>query len=153
LPRPERRSPRLAAFDYAETGAYLVTVCTADRACLLGAVENDAMVLSTTGRVARDRWVELSRLFTGVALDAFVVMPNHVHGIVWLFRAGQAPPLPVLVGSFKSGVSRRVGRRIWQRSFHDRVLRNEEELKVFRQYILDNPVKWAVDSENPVRRG
>jgi putative transposase len=85
-------------------------------------------------------------------LDAFVVMPNHVHGILWLARAGHAPPLHRVIGSFKAAVSRRARIRVWQRSFHDRVIRNETELRMFRQYIVDNPIKWAVDRENPRSR-
>jgi putative transposase len=62
---------------------------------------------------------------------------------------GATPPLPGVVGAFKSGASRRIGRPIWQRSFHDRVIRDEAELEALRRYIRDNPVKWAVDRENP----
>ena len=61
------------------------------------------------------------------------------------------PPLPLVVGSFKSAVSRRSRRALWQRSFYDRVIRNDTELQSIRQYIVDNPLKWAVDRENPTR--
>jgi putative transposase len=85
----------------------------------------------------------------GTEIDAFVVMPNHLHGIVVLARAGHAPPLQVVVGSFKSAVSRIVAEPIWQRSFHDRVIRDEDELEAFRQYIADNALRWAFGRENP----
>jgi REP element-mobilizing transposase RayT len=90
--------------------------------------------------------------FPAVGLDAFVVMPNHVHGIVWLPGAGHAPPLPVVIGSFKSAVSRLAGEPLWQRSFYDRVIRSDSELRALRQYVTDNPVRWALGRENPACR-
>jgi putative transposase len=85
-----------------------------------------------------------------VELDAFVVMPNHVHGIVWLPEATVFPPLHLIIGSFKSAASRAAGRPIWQR-FHDRVIRDDQELAALRRYIAENPLRWAVDQENPAR--
>jgi putative transposase len=76
-------------------------------------------------------------------------MPNHIHGIVLFFRAGHARPLPVVIGSFKSAVTRMAGRPIWQRGYYDRVIRDDAELEALRQYIADNPVKCATDHENP----
>jgi putative transposase len=90
--------------------------------------------------------------FPAVGLDAFVVMPNHVHGIVWLPGAGHAPPLPVVIGSFKSAVSRLEGGPLWQRSFYDRVIRSDIELRALRQYVTDNLLRWALDRENPACR-
>jgi REP element-mobilizing transposase RayT len=85
-----------------------------------------------------------------VRLDRFVVMPNHVHAIVWLdSRAGQAPPLHRLVGGFKAAASRAAGRPLWQRSFHDRVIRDDAELEALRRYVAENPLRWALDRENP----
>ena len=85
-----------------------------------------------------------------MGLDAFVVMPNHVHGIVWLPGAGHAP-LPVVIGSFKSAVSRLAGGPLWQR-FYDRVIRSDSGLRALRQYVTDNPLRWALDRENPACR-
>jgi putative transposase len=78
-------------------------------------------------------------------------MPNHVHGIVWL-PGGHAPPLPVVIGSFKSAVSRLEGGPLWQRSFYDRMIRSDIELRALRQYVTDNPLRWALDRENPACR-
>ena len=128
-------------------------MCTAKRTCLFGEVVDDSVRLSDAGLACRRSWVAVPTHWTGVDLDAFIVMPNHLHGVVVLSRAGQAPPLPIVVGSFKSEVSRRIGRPIWQRSYYDRVIRDEDELRAIRQYIEDNPLKWAVDRDNPeVRR-
>jgi putative transposase len=151
MPGPERKSPRLPGYDYATAGAYFVTVCTRDRACLFGTVLNDKMRPNEAGRVVVERWSAIPEHFSAIKLDAFVVMPNHLHGILWLSRAGHAPPLPLVVGSFKSATSRAVGQPVWQRSFYDRVIRNDSELSALRQYVADNPLKWAVDRQNPAR--
>jgi putative transposase len=153
MPGPKRKSSRLRDYDYASVGAYFVTACTRGRACLFGAIVADTMRLNRLGKIAEACWAGLPRHLPAVTLDAFVVMPNHIHGIVWLTRAGHAPPLPFVIGSFKSAASRRVGERLWQRGFYDRVIRDEQELRALRQYIADNPLKWAIDRENPsVRR-
>jgi putative transposase len=152
MPGPKRKSPRLPQYDYSTLGAYLVTVCARDRACLFGEVVNDEMQLNRVGGIVKNCWSKIPVHFPTVMTDAFVVMPNHIHGIVWLVGAGHAPPLPVVIGSFKAAVSQTAGRPLWQRSFHDRVIRHESELRAFRQYVAENPLKWAIDRENPVRR-
>ena len=152
MPRPERKSPRLRQYDYAANGAYFVTACTRARACLFGTVVSDEMKPNRLGRVIEECWASIPDHFPAVALDAFVVMPNHVHGIVWLPGAGHAPPLPVVIGSFKSAVSRLAGGPLWQRSFYDRVIRSDSELCALRQYVTDNPLRWALYRENPVCR-
>lgn len=81
-----RRSIRLKAYDYSRAGAYFVTICTHARACVFGDVVDGAMVLNDAGRVARDEWRRLPERFTQLSPDAFVVMPNHIHGII--FNAG-----------------------------------------------------------------
>jgi putative transposase len=151
MPGPERRSLRLANYDYASAGAYFITVCALDRRCLFGAVADDEMRTSALGKLVSTCWIQIPHHFPSVALDAFVVMPNHLHGILWLTRAGHAPPLHRVVGAFKSAASRAAGQHLWQRSFHDRVIRNDAELQLIRQYVIDNPLKWALDRENPGR--
>jgi REP element-mobilizing transposase RayT len=135
-----RRSLRLTTRDYTQEGAYLVTICVRHHACVFGRVEDDRMLTNAAGRLAEEAWVDLSRL-PGVVTDALVVMPNHVHGVLFL-RAGQGPPLHLgaIVCQYKSGVSRELnklesthGRTIWQRGYHDRVIRNEAELRAIRE--------------------
>jgi hypothetical protein len=153
LSRPTRKSPRLRHYDYAQVGAYFVTACARDRQCLFGHVESDEMQLNELGRIVREHWLRIPLHWTRVEIDSFIVMPNHLHGIVILFRAGRGPPLQTVVGAFKAGVSREVGGSVWQRTFHDRVIRSEPELQALRQYMADNPLRWALDSENPARLG
>lgn len=89
-----RKSPRLQGYDYAQNGAYFVTICTHQREHLFGTIENDMMALNELGDIAHERWQEIPAHFPNIELDAFVVMPNHVHGIVVIIRPDE-PPAPV----------------------------------------------------------
>ncbi|CAN5233503.1 transposase [soil metagenome] len=149
MPQPQRRSPRLKGYDYSTEGAYLVTVCSAGRACIFGGISGDVMQRTSTGKIVERCWRESPVHYPAASTDALVVMPNHVHRILWLERAGHAPPLHRVVSSFKSAASRLAGRPPWQRSFHDRIIRDETELQALREYIESNPFKWTVDQENP----
>lgn len=86
-----RRSIRLKGYDYSCAGAYFVTVCVQDRACLLGDVSGIEMVTNPAGEMVRTVWEELPSSYPGVDIDEFVVMPNHVHGIIVLSPVGAAP--------------------------------------------------------------
>lgn len=151
-----RRSMRLAGYDYAWAGAYFVTVCTHEREMVLEipAVES----------VVRRAWDGLPGRFDSVALDEFVVMPNHVHGVIVIRERGvvqggasPAPTLSDVVGAFKSisaiagdRALGRSGRPFWQRNYYERIVRDEDEMNRIRQYIIDNPKNWAEDKNNPV---
>jgi REP element-mobilizing transposase RayT len=97
------------------------------------------------GEVVADCLSAIPQHEPSVTLDAFVVMPNHLHGIVVLGegRAGQVRPLPVIIGSFKAAAGRRLGFAVWQRSYWDRIIRSEREWNELRHYIDDNPARWA----------
>jgi putative transposase len=144
----QRGRLRLRDYDYASRGAYLVTVCARDRSCLFGTVRHDEVALSPIGHLVESSWWSIPVKHPGIDVDsAFVVMPNHVHGIVWV-RRRPTLPIPAVVGAFKGRASRVAGQPLWQRGYHDRIIRDETELSVLRQYIIDNPIKWAVDREN-----
>jgi REP element-mobilizing transposase RayT len=85
--RPHRSSTRLQHYDYSQAGAYFVTICTQDRACLFGAIENGAMVLNEYGCVVRDEWLKTAESRAEIKMGEFVVMPNHFHGIVVIGEA------------------------------------------------------------------
>lgn len=246
--RHHRRSIRLTGYDYSQAGAYFFTVCAQDRACLFGEVVDGQMHLNDAGRMVLAEWTSLPVRFPGVELDAFCVMPNHLHGIIAISTAGlnanadangtveaglvPAPvvddsdvgmvlgattrvaptgtmdtemstvgtgpafeqttesigrpvgatlvvapgpaaadvpvagaPAPLtlgdIVGAFKSVTTglyiqgvRQSGwtpfrGRLWQRNYHEHIIRNHGSLNRIRQYILDNPARWASDRENP----
>jgi REP element-mobilizing transposase RayT len=159
-----RRSLRLKGYDYSQAGAYFVTICTEDRTCLFGDVAGGQMHLNDAGRIILSQWEALPVRFSGVELDVFGVMPNHLHGILVLATTAESAAPPVLgeiVGAFKSlttdlyikGVKQSgwlpFRGRLWQRNFHEHIIRNEKTLQRIRQYIVDNPIHWEIDPENP----
>lgn len=144
-----RRSIRLKNHDYSTPGAYFITVCTFNRELLLEEAQVRQVILNA--------WSDLPRRFPSVQLDEFIVMPNHVHGIIFLTgAASSAPTLGKVVRAFKSlsaieanEALKRRSRLFWQRGYYERVIRNEDELNAVRQYIRDNPLKWDEDPDNP----
>jgi REP element-mobilizing transposase RayT len=158
-PRPRRRSLRAPAYDYTAPGAYFTTIVAQDRACFFGTINDDAFHPTPAGDLVSRVWHELPGRFPSLELDHFVVMPNHVHGLLWLTEtsAMQRMSLGAIAGAFKSLVTREVnamlGRTgpLWQRNYYERVMRSEAELDAIRKYIDENPLRWALDSENPER--
>ncbi len=175
-----RRSIRLKGYDYSQAGAYFVTVCTQDRACLFGDAADGEMRLNDAGRMVHSIWNEMSAFYLGVETDEFVVMPNHVHGIVVLVgvaprgrpvsgqaQDGQAQgPAPTMslsdvIHRFKTMTTKRYADgvktdgwpafrgRLWQRNYYEHIIRNDESLNRIREYIVNNPLQWALDRENP----
>jgi putative transposase len=159
----------LREFDYSQIGAYFVTICTARRLCLLGDIQDGEVRLSPVGQVARLRWQDLPKHALGLTLDAWVVMPNHLHGIIVLpgsavtgapcanLPSGPKPgSLGAAIGGFKSAVSREIAAShlspiepLWQRNDYERVIRNDQELDAIRRYIADNPFRWDDDPDHP----
>jgi len=151
-----RRSLRLRGHDYSSPGAYFVTICASSH--LFGRVRTAEMILSRFGEIARQCWMSIPNHFPHVRIDAFVVMPDHVHGILLLgaryprtAAIGRIGPgsLGAVVRSFKSAVASRInalrGARvggIWQRNYFDQVVRNLDDLNRVRRYIRDNPAGW-----------
>lgn len=166
-----RRSIRIRAYDYSQGGVYFVTICTRDRECLFGEVVDGEMQLNNVGQMATGAWEEMPGRFSSVRLDAFIVMPNHVHGIIVVgaqfiapqvipsdrFRKGainRAPTLGEIVRTYKALSTRAIRRTVnpgfaWQRNYYEHVVRDEESLNRIRQYVADNPARWAFDRENP----
>ncbi len=161
----KRKLSRLPDYDYTQAGWYFVTICTWNHECLLGTLSEGEVQLNHMGQTAAACWRQIPEHFPRVSCDVFCVMPNHLHGIIVLPAedpsTGQSnnTSLSVVVGTFKAAVSRqcatrgvRTNQRLWQRSYFERVIRTEENLTRIRQYIVDNPVKWDLDEENPQNR-
>jgi REP element-mobilizing transposase RayT len=166
--RHHRRSVRLKGYDYSQAGAYFITIVTQGRVCLFGEVVAGELRLNKVGRMVASAWEDLPNHYAGVGLDAFVVMPNHVHGIVVLagptVGAGSdvgaglkpAPTLSEIVRAFKTFSARRInehrgtrGMPVWQRNYYEHVVRDDESLDRIREYIAGNPLRWESDRENP----
>ena len=167
-----RRSIRLKDYDYSQPGAYFVTVCTHGRECALGEVLDDAVILNYSGLIVQECWEQLPDHYFHVDLDAFVVMPNHVRGIIvfndrHIVGAGLRPAptwtkrhgLPEIVRAFKAFSSRRInesrqrpGGPVWQRGYYEHVIRNDRSWEAIREYIESNPSRWEHDPDNPCNR-
>ena len=148
---PRRHRLRLAGFDYSQAGAYFVTICARNHQRLFGDIVDGQMRCNRTGGIVAACWDAIPHHFAHVTVDAFVVMPNHIHGVLLfmdLVGAGHAQPLPVVVGSFKSAASRLIGANIWQRNYWEHIIRSSRELDSIRDYIEDNPLRWLADPEN-----
>jgi putative transposase len=150
-----------------------VTVCTRDRACLFGHVMNGEMHLNEAGEVTREQWLRTAQMRPNVELDAFMIMPNHLHGIVAIHercrgtlqraptqteRFGQptSNSIPTIVRLFKSATAKRInqmrgapGTPVRLRNYYEHVVRNEAELMAIREYIQANPARWDDDENNP----
>jgi REP element-mobilizing transposase RayT len=131
----------LHEYDYARGGAYFVTVCAGRRGTVFGTVAGGAVALNELGIVVA-RCLDTVPDHHRVRLDSAMVMPDHVHAIVVLLEDGVVA-LSTVVGTFKAAVTRTTGRRgLWQRGFHDHVIRDEADLDRVRRYIAENPVRW-----------
>jgi putative transposase len=163
-----RRSIRLAGYDYSRCGAYFVTVCAANRECLFGDIADGEMHPNAYGLLVERSWVELRDTYPYVNLDAWVLMPNHLHGVVVITdESGDATnilmkrkPLGNLIGAFKTISTRHInelrgssGTPVWQRNYYEHVVRSDAVLRRVRDYIQTNPGNWSTDKENPVVYG
>jgi len=169
-----RRSIRLQGYDYRQAGAYFVTICARHRDCLFGDVEDGSIRLNDAGQIVVTTWRWLERQYDDVALDAWVAMPNHLHGIIVITDCGRggsrtvptagrtaAPtrnrkPLGRLIGAFKTVSTKQInamrntpGAAVWQRNYYEHIIRNDGSLNRIREYIANNPMQWEPDRENP----
>lgn len=169
-----RRSVRLPGYDYSRVGMYFVTICADQRRCIFGDIRRNTAVLSQIGEVVSSCWREIPCHFPHVKVETYVVMPNHVHGILTIQSKGPSATLlnktargmesfgkptpgsiPTIVRSFKAAASRHAresglvaGEPIWQRGYYEHVLRNTREYIEATNYILLNPARWADDEDN-----
>lgn len=169
-----RRSVRLSGYDYAQSGAYFVTICAENRACLFGIVTDGTVQLNDAGRIVQNAWSELPGRFSQINVDSFVVMPNHIHGIIVVgaqFIApsnslsnrveeaargamNRTPTVGEILRAYKAVSTRMIRSTVsadfrWQRNYYEHIVRNEESLNRIQQYIVDNPIRWDSDRDNP----
>ena len=152
---------RLEGYDYSQSNYYYVTICTDERKEWFGEIKNDQMILNDHGQIVRQQWQWLAEQYTYVELDEYIVMPNHIHGILIIDDTDRSRPVPThsikslssLIGAFKTTSSKLMHQNglpdfAWQRSFYDHVIRNDKSLNKIREYIINNPINWAIDEEN-----
>jgi REP element-mobilizing transposase RayT len=155
-----RRSIRLKGYDYSQAGAYFVTICVNHRRSLLGTIDNGIMHPSPAGEMIQIVWDEIPNYYQGIDLDAFVLMPNHIHGII-ILEENTTLKLPDVVHRFKSLTTAKYRHgvynqewppfenRLWQRNYYEHIIRNLESCDRLQEYIRDNPLLWNGDSLHP----
>ena len=169
-----RRSVRLKTYDYSQPGAYFVTICAYNRECLFSEIKDGILILNKYGEIAKDEWERTGRIRPNIVIDHFVIMPNHLHGIIIIdgvgahcnvplqvteqtekFGCSTKNSIPTIVKLFKSTTTKQInelrnipGAVVWQRNYYEHVIRDDAELNRIRQYIMENPLKWDTDSEN-----
>lgn len=176
-----RQSIRLGGYDYSQPGAYFITICTQHRECNLGEIINGKMKFTVRGFIVYEFWLKIPHHFPNVELDQFVIMPNHIHGIIVIndelldkhdskggddTKGGETPPLRKkitlgqIIAYYKYQTTKIInkidetpGLRIWQRNYYDRIIRHQKILDIARQYIFQNPLRWDKDPNNPRRGG
>ena len=161
-------------------GAYFITVCTQNRAALFGEVVGSKEILNPAGEMVERWWAEFGHKFPQIVPDAFVVMPNHVHGIIILSAlpvgadlrvcpgmtgVHKGASLPEIMQWFKTMTTNEYIRnvkqcgwppfpgKLWQRNYYEHIIRDEDNLNRIRDYIANNPARWDLDRENPEASG
>jgi len=154
---PTRKNIRLKGYDYSNTGYYFVTICVRDRHEVLwnGTPVGAAFgrpPLSEIGMLIEAEIRKIGGIYDCVEIDKYVIMPNHIHMIIALLppqdtdgRPKAAPTVSRIINKFKSSISKQLGFSIWQKLFHDHIIRDESEYHRIWQYIDKNPQKWVED--------
>ena len=169
------KSIRLEGWDYSADGYYSITICTKNRECVLGDIINGRTKLSIIGEIIFNNWHEIPNHFEDVILDEFVIMPNHLHGIIIVENNNNFVKIPVetihelslpkhrrkmliptIIGKFKMQTAKSIntirktaGNPFWQRGYYEHIIRNERKLHIHRNYIINNPKNWESDKNNP----
>ena len=175
---PKRKPTRLNGYDYSQRGAYFITVCTHNKKCILGNIVGQGlapaavpsrnltshpvgqglapaeMILSQYGKIAKEQLSELENRYKTIKINKYVIMPNHIHLIVFSDNTAGASPCPTIsdvICSFKSLTTRMCNKlnnkpqKIFQTSFHDHIIRGERDYREIWEYIDTNVIKWKKD--------
>ena len=182
---PQRKSTRLKGYDYSQAGLYFITICCENRVCHFGQIKNGKMILNEFGQIAHDEWLNTIAIRKNVELYEFIIMPNHMHGIIVLNGGGRgelhspeneikdkfdspenknigiagecnsplrspSDTVGAIVRGFKSAVTKQIrligfDNKLWQRNYHDHIIRNEQSYQNIANYIINNPAKWDED--------
>ena len=155
---PQRKPNRLIDYDYNQNGAYFVTICAKDRLELFATIDVGAAFcrpcLTHVGEIIENEISTLSHTYEGVSVDCYVIMPNHVHMIIGIYgtwrneengRQNAAPTISRMINQWKRSVSIKIGFSPWQKSFHDHIIRNENDYRRITEYVENNPQRWTED--------
>ena len=153
---PKRKRNRLENYDYSSCGAYFITVCTLEKQNYfwenVGAIIDrpQDVELSTYGKMVDQAIKNIPSAYPALSLESYVIMPNHIHLLVRVCadeygRPLVAPTMSRVVKQLKGVVSKQAGISIWQKSFHDHIIRNREDYEEHLRYIYENPIRWCYD--------
>jgi putative transposase len=152
---PKRKNIRLANYDYSRGGYYFITICTRDKKRILWEVEeagnlpSEKPPLSKIGRIIDSEINKINSIYQNVAINKYVIMPNHIHMIIVLNDVNESskntPTLSRIVQQFKGAITKQVGFSLWQKSFYEHIIRHEKEYLEIWDYIETNPLKWNED--------
>ena len=140
-----RKPTRIPNYDYSKCNYYFLTLCTYNKKCIFGLPNQ----LNQFGCIVKKHLQRIPEYYTGVIVDKFVVMPNHIH-IILILNGEDRVGVPQIIGQFKTGVTKEIRKvnpdmNIWQRSFHDHIIRNQESYEKIWLYIEGNPQSWEKD--------
>ena len=152
---PNRKKNRLLEYDYSQNGAYFITICTENRKCLLSRIVGATIGrpsqsdLTSNGKIVEQAIYQISNHYKMVKVEKYVIMPNHVHLLLMINQTSGrpmvAPTISTVIQQMKGYVTKKIGRNIWQKSFHDHVIRGERDYLMIWEYIDTNPAKWEQD--------
>ena len=155
----KRKPTRLKEFDYSTPRGYFITICVENRRKILSTIVGEGLAppviqLTEYGKIVEEQLLLLEAQFSNLQIDSYVIMPNHIHMIlVLLENTGGASPSPTIsdiVCAFKSKSTRACkmtgyGKKLFQRSYHDHIIRNKEDYEEISKYIYQNPINWETD--------
>lgn len=150
---PKRKDIRIKEYDYSAPGAYFVTICTVNREKFLwgdcrGELHSpDKVPLSDIGFVVEQEIAKMNGIYDAVSVDKFCIMPDHIHLLLVIHtgadgRTQFAPTISRVVKQFKGSITKQIGRSIWQKSFHEHGIRNQQDYDEIWEYIENNPKKY-----------
>ena len=155
MEQPKRKKNRLQSYDYSQNGAYFITICTEKRKNLLASVvgailDRPAHVrLTEWGQAVEQAILKIPQCYPDVRLEKYVVMPNHIHLLLVIDtipgRPRVAPTISRIVQQTKGLATKMIGKPIFQKSYHDRIVRSDAEYDMIWQYIDTNPIRWEQD--------
>ena len=154
---PIRKKNRLSGFDYSSPNAYFITICTYQRKNLfwrdVGATNGrpSDLSLSSAGKTVQNAIIAISEHYPAYVVEHYVIMPNHIHLLLRVQadangRPMVAPTISTVVAQMKGAVSKHIGKSIWQKGFHDHIVRTEADYQDIWTYIENNPLQWQMDS-------
>lgn len=156
MEHPQRKPNRLKEYDYSTPGAYFITICTKNRENIfwenVGAsiARPEDIVLTAQGCVADRAIKNIPKHYSNITVDHYVVMPNHIHLLLQIHTDHDGacihmPSISIVVQQMKGYITKQLGYSVWQKLYHDHVVRGEKDYRKIWEYIENNPVKWTED--------